>query len=102
MGGWRRGARPVSGAELRELLLADHEELAAVLARSSSPHAAHRVRRRDAGRQLYLTWLQRELHDGVSPSEMTPEELNALIIDWQLRRVRLVKDRRRGHVTALH
>jgi hypothetical protein len=83
---WRRGARPVSLAQLRELMRADRDELAAALGRRSSAHAAHRVRGHDARRRLYLTWLQQELEIGVLPEEMTAEELNALITDWKLRR----------------
>jgi hypothetical protein len=101
MGPWRRGARPVSAAELRELLIADRDELAAAVGRRSPTRSAHRMRRRDAERQLYLTWLQRELRTDVLPAVMTPEELEALITDWKLRRVGLVKSRDRGHVTAL-
>jgi hypothetical protein len=61
MGRWRRGARQVSLAELGELLRADRDELAAALQRQSS---AHRVTRRRAARQRYLTWLQRHLQTG--------------------------------------
>jgi hypothetical protein len=95
MGRWRRGARHVSLAELRELLRADRDELAAALDRRP---AAHRATRRDAARQRYLTWLQRELQTSVPPAEMTPDELNALITDWKLRRVGLVRSRKRANV----
>jgi hypothetical protein len=97
MGQWRRCARQVSLAELRELLSADRDELAAALERRSW---THRVTRRGAGSQRYLTWLQRQLQTGVWPAVMTSEELNALIADWKLRRVGLVKGRNRANVTA--
>ncbi|HEY2041920.1 MAG TPA: hypothetical protein VGH11_04520 [Jatrophihabitans sp.] len=88
----------MSLAELRELLRTDLDELAAVLEkRSVAPHVS-----RHDGRQRYFAWLQRELEIGVLPAEMTPEELNALITDWKLRRVGLVKSRDRAHVTAVH
>jgi hypothetical protein len=98
MGRWRRGVRQVSLAELRELLGADCDDLAAALERGSLPH---RVVRRRAARQRYLTWLQRQLQTGVLPAGMTSAELNALIADWKLRRVGLVKSRKRAHVTAV-
>jgi hypothetical protein len=98
MGRWRRGARQVSLAELRELLRADQDELAAALDRRSW---AHRVTQRGGARQRYLTWLQRQLQAGVQPAVMTSEELNALIADWKLRRAGLVKSRKRANVIAV-
>jgi hypothetical protein len=98
MGRWRRGAAQVSLAELRELLRADRDELAAARQRQSS---AHRVTQRGAARQRYLTWLQRQLQTGVPPTVTTPDELNALIADWKLRRAGLVKSRNRANVTAV-
>jgi hypothetical protein len=65
MGRWRRGARQVSLAELRELLRADQDELAAALDRRSW---AHRVTQRGGARQRYLAWLQRQLQTGVPPA----------------------------------
>jgi hypothetical protein len=94
----RRGARQVSLAELRELLCADRDDLAAALDRTSgAPWAT----RRRAARQRYLTWLQRQLQTDVPPTVTTPEELNALIADWKLRRDGLVKSRNRANVTAV-
>jgi hypothetical protein len=98
MGRWRRGTRQVSLAELRELLRSDQDELAAALQRRSP---AHRATRRRAARQRYLIWLQRQLQTDVPPTVTTPEELNALIADWKLRRNGLVKSHNRANVTAV-
>jgi hypothetical protein len=49
----------------------------------------------------YNDWLRQQIRIiSVARPMMTPDELNALIADWQLRRAGLVKNRRRGNVTA--